>query len=98
MPNIIYSPTAQLVQVEDFPDGCERTVKGALHVRPGAFAIVSDGEAAHLKRKGVPFSLVGPKVPLAPPAKPSSPVAKSSGPLLPLPGQGPVKAPTDGEK
>lgn len=95
MPNIIYSPTAQLVQVEDFPDGCERTVKGALYVRPGATAIVSSGEAAHLKAKGVVFSVLGPKVPLTPPVG-SKP--KPATPVVPLTGLGFPQAPVADKK
>lgn len=95
MPNILFSPTAQLVQIEDFPEDCERTVKGALYVRPGAMAVVSDGEAAHLKQRGVSFSVVGPKVPLAPPTKPGAP---AKAPVQPMTGLGFLQAPTDSEK
>ena len=66
MPNILYASTAQLAQVEGFPEGCERTVKGALHVRPGSMAVVSEGEAAHLRARGVLFTVI------APPARPSA--------------------------
>lgn len=98
MPNILYSPTAQLMQVEDFPENCERTVKGALHVRPGATAAVSDGEAAHLKRRGVPFSVLGPKVSLKPPAKPVAPTKTQPTAVSPLPSAGPITPPTGGQK
>lgn len=99
MPNIMYSPTAQLVQVEDFPADCERTVKGALYVRPGRTAVVSDGEVAHLQRRGIPFSVIGPKVPLAAPAVPVSRAGAQPSKVMTLPGQdGPVKASTDAEK
>lgn len=81
MPTITYSPTSQLTQVEDFPADCERTVKGALHVRPGTTAVVSEGEAAHLKARGVAFSVAGAKrraVPLAAPKQPSGPAPTPS--------------------
>jgi hypothetical protein len=55
MPTIIFSPSSQPQQVEDFPEKCDRTVKGAIHVRPGSSCIVSDGEAEHLKSRGVAF-------------------------------------------
>jgi hypothetical protein len=95
MPTIIYSPTSQLSQVEDFPADCERTVKGALYVRPGATAVVSDGEAARLQARGIVFTVVGgPKpVPVAalpapkPPSKPSAPIA-----TLPVPSAMPISS------
>jgi hypothetical protein len=59
MPNIIISPTAQLQQVDDFPDTVERTVEGAMHIRPGATYVLSDGEASHLASKGIKFSVSG---------------------------------------
>lgn len=59
MPTIIFSPTAQLQQVDDFPKDCERTVTGAIHVRPGGTYVVSEGEAAHLKSKGIVYSVTG---------------------------------------
>lgn len=59
MPNIIISPTAQLQQIDDFPESAQRTVEGALHIRPGATYVVSDGEAAHLASKGIKFSVSG---------------------------------------
>lgn len=95
MPNIIYSPTAQLVQVEDFPADCERTVKGALYVRPGTSAVVSDDEAKHLKARGIVFSVVGASKPPKPPPKPAAPPAQASNlsgpPLITLPAVGPQK-------
>lgn len=59
MPTIIFSPSAQLSTVDGFPKECERTVKGALHIRPGATCIVTDGELAHLKTLGVAFVVTG---------------------------------------
>lgn len=95
VPTIIYSPSAQLIQVEDFPTDCERTVKGALHVRPGSTAIVSDGEAAHLKQRGIAFSVSGPKAALTPAKAPAPPDDKDAGPsssLKPAAPSGPPQA------
>lgn len=100
MPTIIFSPSAQLSQVEGFPPDCERTVKGALHVRPGATCIVSDGEAAHLKASGVDFTVAGESKPKAlPAAKKASPTPKGApaSPELPLPVSG-SGAPTAGSQ
>ncbi len=74
MPTIIFSPSAQLTAVEDFPKDCARTVKGALHIRPGATCTVTDGELAHLKTLGVAFVVAGPKKP------PQTAVASPSAP------------------
>lgn len=99
MPNIIYSPTAQLTQIDDFPEDCERTVKGALYVRPGQSAIISDGEAAHLKARGISFSVAPSRQRPAPPAAPATP-AKQGQPLASLPGipSAPQKAPQGEQK
>lgn len=64
MQTIIFSPTAQLSQVDDFPVDCERSVKGAIHVRPGASATVTEREAEHLKKKGIPFAYIKAAKPL----------------------------------
>jgi hypothetical protein len=97
MPTIIFSPSAQLLQVEDFPADTERTVKGALYVRPGATSVVSDGEAAHLKKLGIAFTVSGaPKVAALPapkpPLAPSLPVASLPSPSVPAPGSAPTGA------
>lgn len=82
MPTIIFSPGAQLSQVDDFPKGTERTVKGAIYVAPGRTSVVSDGEAAWLKSRNVPFRVVG--QPLKPPTLPVA------APKPPTPGAGPI--------
>lgn len=38
------------LQVDDFPEGCERSCKGALHIRPSSTLEATDGELAHLKK------------------------------------------------
>ena len=80
MPTIIYSPSSQPRQVDDFPADCERTVKGALHVRPGSTCVVSDGEAAHLKASGVQFAAVAQPRPSARKAPPALPAKERQGP------------------
>lgn len=88
MPTIIFSPTAQLQQVEDFPDNCERTIKGAIYVRPGGTCVVSDCEAAHLKSKGIVFTVAGaPKLGATASTSPApTPAKPPSAPKAPLPG------------
>lgn len=71
MPTIIFSPTTQPQQIEDFPPDCERTIKGAMHVRPGSTQIVSQGELVHLKTTGLKFTEVKPKPPPLPAATPA---------------------------
>lgn len=58
MPVIRFSPQAQALQVEDFPKDCERSCKGALHVRPNTTAIVTKGELAHLQKLKTPLYVV----------------------------------------
>lgn len=38
------------VQVDGFPKGCERSRKGAVHVRPGT-VVVTDGEWAFIQKE-----------------------------------------------
>jgi len=87
MPTIIFSPSSQLKQVEDFPASVERSVKGAIHVRPGTTCVVTDGEAAHLKARGVVFTTAGPKP--TPPARvgttPERPTVNPGRPSIPPP-------------
>lgn len=94
MPTIIFSPSAQLTQVEDFPADCERTIKGALHVRPGATCTVTSGEAEHLKKRGIAFMAVGKwKGPSAEPLPGAlSPVSPLPSSTEALPDEPPVQA------
>lgn len=39
------------VQIDDFPEGCERSRKGALHLRPGSTETLTAAELEHLKAK-----------------------------------------------
>lgn len=39
------------LQVDGFPEKCERSCKGALHLRPSSTAVATDGELAHIKDK-----------------------------------------------
>jgi hypothetical protein len=90
MPTIIFSPSAQLQQIDDFPADCQRSVKGAIYVAPGRTCVVSDCEAAFLKKRAVAFSVVGaplkPPTPPAPEHKPPTPAPTPSGTLPTLPG------------
>lgn len=87
MPTIIFAPTTQLTQVEDFPADCDRTVKGALHVRPGATCVVNDAEAEHLKKRGIAFTVsastkAAPLPAPVPSAGPAEPVVAVPSPSL----------------
>lgn len=49
---VVATPAAFLpVQIEGFPEDCERTRKGALHLRPATVENLSEGEVAHIKEK-----------------------------------------------
>lgn len=58
MPVIRISPQVRPHQVEDFPKDCERSCKGALHVRPNETTIVTKGELAHLQALKTPLQVV----------------------------------------
>ena len=45
------SKTIQPVQVEGFPDGAKRSVKGALHIFPGATKEITEDEYAVIQEK-----------------------------------------------
>lgn len=48
---IIQTPkTIQPIQVEGFPDGAERSVKGALHILPNATRKITEDELAFLQK------------------------------------------------
>lgn len=69
-------------QVDDFPAGAARSVKGALHLRPGTTINVTKDEFEHLQSKKVAIRLIN-KVDDKPPVKaeevaPSNDVAASS--------------------
>lgn len=99
MPTIIFSSTAQLQQVEDFPSSCKRSVDGALHVRPGATCVVTDQEALHLNSKGIKFSVSGraKPVPLSKAATDPAPAPTATAKaLLPRPATPFDAAPSDG--
>ena len=78
---VVVGATARLAQVEDFPEGCARSCKGALHLRPGSTKVLTEGELSHLQAKH-PEVVAGlrvvdttpPKAKLAPKAKPVPPV------------------------
>ena len=78
---IIFSPMTQVAQVEDFPEGAARSVKGALHVKPSATRVVTQDEAQHLKARGINFTVIGGKL-----SKPTPPIdgqpAPPGGPLF----------------
>jgi hypothetical protein len=86
MPTIIISPTAQLQQLDDFPDTVERTIEGSLHIRPGATYVLSDGEAAHLTSRGIKYSVVGKAKPAPLSEAPTDPAPAAETPLRTLPG------------
>jgi len=93
MPTIVYSPGVQVQQVE-IPKEVERSIKGALYIRPGATVTVTDGEAKHLKAQGVKFIEVGAKATGKGKAD-AAPV--KTGEVRPVPGVvAPGAAPSDG--
>jgi len=58
MPVIRISPQVRPQQVEGFPKDCERSCKGALHVRPNETTIVTKGELEHLQGLKIPLQVV----------------------------------------
>lgn len=76
MPVIQFRRHAKQVQVEDFPKGCERTVEGAMYVRPGATAVVTDAELKHLEKCKIPLLVVSKDTP----SKPASDVTPEEPP------------------
>lgn len=48
---ILVTKSANLTQVEGFPENCERSVKGAIHIRPNTVTIMTLGELEHIKQK-----------------------------------------------
>jgi len=69
-------------QVEDFPEDCERSCKGALHLKPGT-TLMTDGELAHI-RKSRPelnayLQIVNRTRPTKPPAVPDVPPDEEKG-------------------
>lgn len=71
---VVVAPTVPMAQIEDFPEGCARSCKGALHLRPGGTKVVTEGELAHLQANH-PKAVAGLRVVATTPAKPK-PVAK----------------------
>jgi len=89
MPVIQFAPQAQPCQVEDFAKDCDRSHKGAIHVRPGATKTVTKAELEHLQARKIPLRVIRasdpePKAPQAAPGAPqaaptaSAPSAPSS--------------------
>jgi hypothetical protein len=50
MPTLVIPANVVQCHVEDFPDGCERSREGSVHVRPASTLTVTDDELAHLKK------------------------------------------------
>jgi hypothetical protein len=93
MLTIVYSPGVQVQQVE-IPKEVERSIKGALYIRPGATVSVTEGEAKHLKAQGVKFIEVGAK---ATAKKKADTAPVKTGEVQPVPGVGaPEAGPSDG--
>jgi hypothetical protein len=63
-------------QVDGFPEGCERSRKGAIHLRPASTLVVTEGELAHLKaqcpQEVAKFVDITPEAPPIPAAQPAS--------------------------
>lgn len=57
MPVIRFAPQAHNHQVEP-PKDCERSCKGAIHVRPGTTKVVTQAELEHLQALRVPLLVV----------------------------------------
>lgn len=62
------------LQVDDFPEGCKRERKGALHIRPSSTLVVSEDELAHLKKEHPELAArLQDITPTAPPPQPETP-------------------------
>ena len=81
MPVIQFRRNAKQIQVEDFPKECKRTVEGAMYVRPGATAVITDAELKHLQDRKIPLLVVPEKAPAkpAPEDSPDKPDLEAAG-------------------
>lgn len=48
---VLIPATVDPIQIDDFPEGCERSCKGALHLRPSSTKMLTAGELGHLEKK-----------------------------------------------
>lgn len=55
---IAFGPTAEVAQIDTWPEGTKRSVKGALHISPGATKQVTLSELAYLKKLRVPLRVI----------------------------------------
>lgn len=74
-------------QIDDFPaEGCERSVKGALYIRPGTLEVTAD-EWKHIQAKHAALAAklqIVAEVSPTPPASVIVPVAKAEPEALPV--------------
>jgi hypothetical protein len=47
--HVVVPPTVGTRQIDGFPSDCERSVQGALHVRPGSMQL-TEGELEHIRK------------------------------------------------
>jgi len=66
------------LDVEGFPEGATRSVKGALRLAPGVPAHVTADEAAHLEAIGAPVAVTPDPPPRPEPPKPAAKKAKKA--------------------
>lgn len=77
---VVFSKTVPVMQVSDFPVGCARSCKGAIHVGPSRTMKLTQSEVEHIKSLD-PKLARGMKVvaKVTPPPPPHDPVAHEEG-------------------
>jgi len=80
MPTLLVKVGTLPQQIDDFPDGCERSCRGSLHIRTGTLS-VTDGEWKHIQSRHP--ALAAQMVDVTPPATPPAP------PIVPDPAEEP---------
>lgn len=82
------SKTSTPFQIDGFPEGARRSVKGSLHFRPGSCRLVTEDELSFIKTRFpgyyVRLWILKVEKPAASPTSPSSPSTSSEeGPVFP---------------
>lgn len=58
MISVQFSASANIQQIEDFPDGCERSCNGAIHIRPNSTKMITVEELNHLLSLKIPLRVL----------------------------------------
>lgn len=85
MLTLIVPATVPACQIEGFPEAAERSIKGALHIKPASTMEVTADEWKHIResRKDVAAMLI--EVPQAAPVKPAESKPEADPPPAPAP-------------